>query len=153
MYIYAYVRAACIHIKYICPHTQNTHTHTHTHTHTDESHQDEAKGDSRGKAIEAAYHRETSPQYAEYIGVPDPRFDRLTATVRVSSVGKLLVVDSSSCGVHLVYALLDIPRAGSDMLHLEVPHSLSYPRTHSLSYPRTHTLSYPHTYGYDCTCH
>jgi hypothetical protein len=124
----------------------HTHIHTHTHTHTDESQQDEAKQDSKqdakqdswGKRIQAPFKSKELPQYGEYIGVRDARFDCLTATVRVSSVGKLLVVDTSTSAVHLVYAILQIPRAGSDMLHLQVPHSLTHTHTHTHTHKHTH---------------
>ena len=81
-----------------------------------------AKQDSWGNEVEAPPPEENRlPQYAEYSTIADSRFDRLTATVRINSVGKLMVVDTSPRAVHMVYAVLEIPRAGNDMLHLEVP--------------------------------
>ena len=79
---------------------------------SEDSQENVATQDSWGNEVQALPVENKLPQYAEYSTIADSRFDRLTATLRVNSVGKLMVVDSSPSAVHMVYAMLEIPRAG-----------------------------------------
>jgi hypothetical protein len=63
----------------------------------------------------------TDTIYSSYTKVSGATFDGLTASVGITGVGKLVVLDSASHPVQHVYIHMEIPRAGPEMLQLEVP--------------------------------